>query len=195
VVVLFVALAASVALFARAMRPDKKLPVLGRVPPFTLVDQANQPFALGSLAGKVWVADFIFTYCKASCPRLTARMHHLQERLALRGDVDKVRLVSFSVDPEADTPEVLAEYAKSHGADVRGWSFVTGPSDAVQAVVVQGFKVAAVREERDAGAHDVTHGNWFVLGDRAGNIRGYYSVDTDADVDSLAADIARLERE
>jgi protein SCO1/2 len=184
-----------VALFARAMRPEKPLPLMGSVPPFALVDQDNRPFTLETLKGKVWVCDFIFTYCQASCPRLTARMRHLQERLLQRGDADKVRLVSFSVDPETDTPDVLAAYAKAHGADFRDWSFVTGPSEFVQAVVVQGFKVAAVREEKGAGPESVTHGNWFVLGDRAGTIRGYYSVDAESDVDSLAADILRLERE
>jgi protein SCO1 len=192
---LFVAIAASVALFARAMRPEKKLPLMGEVPAFALVDQGGRPFTLDSLKGRVWVADFIFTYCQASCPRLTARMHHLQDRLLQRGDADEVRLVSFSVDPETDTPDVLAAYAKAHDADLRDWSFVTGPSDAVQSVVVQGFKVAAVREQKQAGPDAVTHGNWFVLGDRAGRIRGYYSVDADSDVDSLAADVLRLERE
>ncbi len=192
---LFVALAASVALLARAMRPEKKLPVMGQVPAFTLVDQGGRPFTLDSLEGRVWVADFIFTYCQASCPRLTARMHHLQERILQRGDADRVRLVSFSVDPETDTPDVLAAYAKAKGADPRDWFFVTGPSDAVQSVVVQGFKVADVREQKQAGPEAVTHGNWFVLGDRQGRIRGYYSVDQDSDVDALAADVARLERE
>jgi len=105
-----------------------------------------------------------------------------------------VRLVSFSVDPENDTPPVLAAYAAKAGADRARWSFVTGGADDVMRAVVLGFKVSAAKIERGAGDYDVTHGDWFVLVDRAGGIRGYYAVDAAPDLDRLFEDAAALDR-
>lgn len=188
--VLAVAAVAVLAYLRFAPRP-KALAVVGHVPAFQLVDQRGAPFTDADLRGHVWVADFFFTGCSSTCPRLAARMHRLQEILDKEGRPVDVRLVSFSVDPENDPPETLAKYAASVHADPGRWSFLTGPSDAVQKAVVQGFKMTAEREPNG----NVLHGNWFVLGDRAGDIRGYYDVEEEASVDALAKDVLRLERE
>ena len=188
------AAALAIALVGRYFRPLPPLVPIGQLPAFSLVDQRGAKFDPASLAGKPWVADFIFTTCKQSCPRLTARMTQLHDRLAKkRGGKDLgVRFVSFSVDPENDTPEVLGAYAARVGADPSSWWFVTGPSDDVQRAVVNGFKVTAQRIDKGAGEYDVLHGNWFVVGDGAGMIRGYYGVDTDDDVDVIARDLLRI---
>src|SRR5262249_10817663 len=106
---------------------------------------------------------------------------------------NNARFVSFSVDPENDTPEVLAAYAKKAGADTSRWTFVTGPSQTMQETVVLGFKMTQQRMERGANDYDVLHGNWFVVGDARG-IRGYYPTETDDDLKAIADVVTRLAR-
>ena len=149
-------LALTLGLVAHAMRPRTPLPVYGHVPNFRLVDERGAPFTTESLLGHVSVVDFVFTRCPSSCPRLTARMGELQSRLArARSDL---RLVSFSVDPENDTPAVLAGYAARAGADPARWTFVTGQADDIMRAVVLGFKISAAKIERGANDYEVTHG-------------------------------------
>jgi protein SCO1/2 len=104
------------------------------------------------------------------------------------------KLVSFTVDPENDTPPVLLDYAKRAGADPARWSFVTGPVDSVKAAVVTGFKVAMEKLPKGANDYDVTHGDWFVLVDTQGAVRGYYTTDDPSGLDRLVRDVLRLER-
>jgi protein SCO1/2 len=118
-------------------------------------------------------------------------MAELQERLGRRAT--DVRLVSFSVDPENDTPPVLATYATRAGANPARWTFVTGPLDDLQRAVVLGFKMSAEKVATGANAYDVTHGDWFVLVDRAGDLRGYYRTTEPQDFDTLVADVTRLD--
>jgi protein SCO1/2 len=177
----------------RALRASPPLPVLGRVPAFHLVDERGTPIGPEALAGHPTVVDFIFTRCTSSCPRLTATMGALQARLARAHS--RAKLLSFSVDPENDTPAVLARYAAGAQADPARWSFVTGPADDVERAVVFGFKVSAAKVARGADEYDVTHGDWFVLVDRVGAIRGYYATDEVGALERLVGDIGRLERE
>jgi protein SCO1/2 len=163
------------------------------VPAFRLVDERGQAFTNESMRGHAAVVDFVFTRCPSSCPRLTARMGELQRRLAKDGS--GARLVSFSVDPENDTPDVLAAYAAKAGADLGRWAFVTGPVGDVMGTVVSGFKVSAQRVATGANDYDVVHGNWFVLVDERGTIVGYYPTEEDSDFDRLARDAEALERE
>lgn len=181
----------ALAIGARALRPAPPLPVLGHVPAFHLVDERGAPIGPEALAGHPSVVDFIFTRCTSSCPRLTATMAALQARLT--SDRSSARLLSFSVDPENDTPAVLAQYAAQAHADPSRWSFVTGPADDVERAVVFGFKVSAAKIARGASEYDVTHGDWFVLVDRDGAIRGYYPTDDPGSLDPIVRDVERLE--
>ncbi len=165
----------------------------GPLPEFHLVDERGMPFAQASLRSHVAIADFIFTRCTSSCPRLTSRMAEIQHDLARIGS--DVRLVSFSVDPENDTPAILADYAARNRADPARWRFVTGEIDEIMKTVVLGFKVSAAKVALGAGEYDVTHGNWFVLVDRSGHVRGYYSTESAESVRDLEEDATRLERE
>lgn len=193
VVALALVLAAAAALLARAIRPPPPLPILGHVPTFKLVDERGGTYTDQSMLGHVSVVDFVFTRCTSSCPRLTARMAELQKRLA--AEHSGVHLVSFSVDPENDTPAVLLQYAAKTNADLARWSFVTGPVDDVVRAVQDGFKISAVKIARGANDYDVTHGDWFVVTDPSGNIRGYYPTEAQSDFDKLVEDVLRLERE
>jgi protein SCO1/2 len=150
--------------------------IYGLVPDFELVDEEGAEFTAQRLRGRVWVANFIFTSCAEVCPRLSSRMRELQDRLANMGGA--VHLVSFSVDPTRDTPEKLKEYAAEYAARKDVWSFVTGPIDALEKTVVDGFHMAMAREEiADTGFFDIVHGERFVLVDQLGQIRGYYASD------------------
>lgn len=187
------ALATALAFTARLMRPRAPLPLLGHVPVFQLVDERGDRFTTESLLGHVSVVDFIFTHCTSSCPRLTARMAELQE--SVRRDPIGVRLVSFSVDPENDTPATLAAYAAKAGADPARWTFVTGPVEDIERAVELGFKVSAAKVAKGASDYDVIHGEWFVLVDPSGDIRGYYPTSEAREFQALLDDVKRLERE
>lgn len=163
--------------------PD--LPTLGNVPAFHLTERAGTPFASDDVRGQVWIADFVFTRCPDVCPLLTTRMHDLQR--TLHGQ--DVALVSISVDPGYDTPEVLQAYAMAHGAGP-GWRFVTGPRDAVSTLLRDGFHVAFADDGPASGP--ITHSDRFVLVDGALRIRGYYHGSDPDDLSRLADDARRL---
>jgi protein SCO1/2 len=189
------AIVIAMAFVARAHHPRPPLALYGHVPSFRLLDQRGAPFSDTDMVGHVSVVDFVFTRCASSCPRLTARMAELQRRLERDGS--GARLVSFSVDPDNDTPAVLSAYAAQWHADGARWSFLTGPVTDVKAAVVSGFKVAFEQERKpgagNANDYDVTHGDWFVLVDGRGDLRGYYTTDDPKDVETLVRDLHRLE--
>ncbi len=180
-------LAAFVALLAACGSDTPPLPELAPVPEFRLVDQSGAPFGLAELRGTVWVANFIFTTCPTVCPMLTTQMRNVQQRLR---DQPNVRFVSFSVDPERDTPEVLRAYAARHGADLSTWRFLTGETEAVRAAVVDGLRVGMGERQPDG---DILHGTHLVLIDANGRIRGYYRNDREG-LDGLVRDVERLAR-
>lgn len=183
-------LAGSLSVFAGCRR-KAELPRLGRVPSFGFSNQDDKLVDASSLRGSVWVAAFMFTRCPTICPRITRRMRALQERASQRGL--KLRLVSISVDPENDSPEVLREYARKFGADTSSWSFLTGDFSSIQKVAVDGFKLA-LEGRPDAGAADlgILHGSHLVLVDPELEIRGYYQTDDDAAISALLADATQL---
>jgi len=169
-------------------------PVLGRVSSFSLVDSESRPFGTADLRGKVWVANFVFTRCPTICPSFMERMADVRHRTRNLGDA--FRLVTFTVDPENDTPERLAEYGRRFRVSPRRWHLVTGPEPDVRRVVVDAMKIAMGREESArARAMDPTtgifHGTKFVLVDGQSRIRGYYDP-SDEGVDHLLADVGIL---
>lgn len=163
--------------------PALKLPLAS----FALTDQRGRPFGLDDLKGRVWVANFVFLSCPTVCPKLTERMVKLQHRSRHLGDA--FHLVTFTVDPENDTPARLASYATSYHADPARWSFVTGTLGDVETTVVKGFKIAMGKEPtaEGSGLFSIFHGEKLVLIDADGDIRGYYDAD-DAGADDLLRD-------
>jgi protein SCO1/2 len=174
---------------AAACRREPELPKLGTIEQFALSDQDGRPFGTSELRGKVWVASFFFTRCPTICPRLIAAMRELQKR-ALAEKVE-LELVSFSVDPDNDTPPVLKAYARKQDADLASWSFLTGDSKVIETTAVRGFKLA-LESHPDAGAEHfgILHGSHLALVDRALTIRGYYR-STEPDERSHLLDDAR----
>ncbi len=182
------ALIAAVPLGRRAFAPPARpLPVLGNVPAFRFTDQTGAAFSPDMLAGKPWVADFIFTRCPTICPLMTERLAALQGKLG-----ERVHLVSVSVDPDFDRPEQLRAFAAQHGALSPRWHFLTGDSAAVQKAVTEGFKIALVREGAADDVGGLIHGVHVVLVDGQGRIRGYYdSTDPEA-LERLVRDAQQL---
>lgn len=186
-VVLFIgsaifAAAAAILIFKPNVTP---LPVFATLADFTLTDQADAPFPAEKLRGHVWIANFIFTRCPTICPLFTEKMARLTGKTN-----SAVRFVSFSVDPEYDTPTVLAAYAKDHHAN---WTFLTGPIDEIKRTVVDGMKISV---ERNPNATDpgssIFHGTHFVLVDAALRVRGYYGSSDEAEIARLIEDSDRL---
>ena len=144
---------------------------LWELAPFELSDQRGASFGTAELAGRPWAAAFVFTRCAGPCPRISADMRWLQDQLA----GTRAELVSISVDPRYDTPEVLAGYASSLGADPARWHFLTGEQTAVWNVVQKGFlQPLALAEGRDGAPGEPTHGTALVVVDAALRVRGVY---------------------
>lgn len=170
--------------FERSRPVAEELPRLGAVPPFGLVSEQGTGVGLGDLRGKVWIADFVFTSCPSICPAMTQRMKELSAELS---DLPPVRFVSFSVDPARDTVEVLAAYAREHGADPARWSFLRGEEEAIRSLSRDGFKLP-VEDAEPGSAMPILHSPRFVLVDAAGEIRGYYDSGDPAAMKRLAFD-------
>lgn len=165
--------------------PADTLPVLKSLPPFTLTSEKDTPFHAKDLLGQVWVADFIFTSCGGPCPIMTRNMAGVAETLAQYPDV---AFVSISVDPETDSPEVLAKYSEHHGADPERWNFLTGDLEAIQSIAVEGFMVGSVEDP-------IIHSTKFCLVDKEGRLRGHYDGTDEAELDELIAAIHQLREE
>jgi protein SCO1/2 len=144
----------------------------GSVPDFTLTERNGSSVNLAQLRGKVWIADFIYTTCTDTCPLQTAMMAKLQQEYA---GTPEVQFVSFTVDPERDTPQALSRYADKHQADPSRWYFLTGQRDRIIRLIQQGFHLAVVSPpvEAELGGM-IPHSPRFVLVDKDARIRGYY---------------------
>ncbi len=141
-----------------------KLPTIGLVGPFKLMDSEGQMFDAAELHGKVWIANFFFTTCGDICPVMTKNMAALSRTF---DQVPSVQLVSVTVNPESDSPEVLKAYAKEYKAGKNNWRFLTGERERIKRLVVDQFKLGKIDEP-------VFHSSYFPLVDRNGYIRGYY---------------------
>ncbi len=175
-VVAFVVGCVAVTLLRPLLRYEPKPPpVIGQLPEFSLVDAAGKPFGSADLRGQVWIASFFFTRCPSVCPLLMSRVAELQSRYA-RDHIDGIRLVSISVDPVRDTPEVLRAAAPGYGVDPTRWTLLTGAPERVRDLCVEGFHVPGFDGEAMANG-DIPHTTKVVLVDAQQRIRGYYETD------------------
>jgi protein SCO1/2 len=174
--------AASLLILTACASKQPPLPVLGQIPRFQLIDETGQPFDGKSLQGAVWVADFIFTTCSGPCPRMSSLMRQVQQASS---GMPKVRLVSFTVDPERDTPPVLAEYAVRYRAQPERWHFLTGPRESLDTLAHDAFKLSNVDGQ-------LNHSTRLVLLDGQSRIRGFYSTSGESPVPKLILDIKRV---
>lgn len=146
---------------------------VGPVADFSLTERGGRTITKKDLLGKVWVTSFIFTRCAGPCPQITGSMARLQGEM--KGQPD-FRLVTITVDPEHDTPPVLANYAERFNADPERWLFLTGEPKAVYGLIRDSFKLHAeqTKEPDRRPGEEVFHSTKLALVDRQGQVRAYF---------------------
>jgi len=177
-----VAIFLAITYFVKFTSDQEPLPIIGSIPEFEFVDSDGESVSLNTLKGKVWVADFIFTTCTMACPMMTGNMNIIHKKYKKNDDL---RLVSISVYPEYDTPEVLKKYAAQYEANTERWHFLTGKEATVKKVIKDGFKMGDYEDI-------IFHSEKFALVDKNGLIRSYYNGMKTEDMNKLKKDIDRL---
>lgn len=151
------------------------LPKLYELNSFSLINQDNIPFGSQNMKNKWYVVNFVFTSCPMSCPKIMQTMAQLQS--LIKKDKLKLHLVTFSVDPEIDTPKVLSKYSLKYQADNTMWNFLTGELNIIKSLLMKNFKVA-MGEKNISDLMSIAHSNKLVLVDGDGVIRSYYPAET-----------------
>lgn len=154
---------------------------------FDAVTQDEEEFTQEDLKGKWWVVDFIFTNCTTVCSPMTSNMTKIQAQLEDEG-VDDVNFLSFSVDPENDTPEVLKEYGEEHDANFDSWTFLTGYEfDDIEKISMDNFK--SPLQPPAEGDDQVQHGvRFFIVNPEGKVVHSYIGTDID-EMDQLSEDL------
>src|SRR5699024_9585733 len=148
-----------VALALVACKEEVETTMSSDVDDFSATTQDEATFTNDDLSGSWWVADFIFTNCTTVCPPMTRNMSAIQDDVAEEG-IDNVQFLSFSVDPENDTPEALKSYGEDHSADFDSWTFLTGYDfDMIEELSIESFKSPI--QPPPEGDDQVMHGTRF----------------------------------
>jgi protein SCO1/2 len=157
---------------------------------FEFMNQNEQTVSLSDLRGKVWIADFIFTYCETICPTMTANMAELQKRLKSAGA--EAELISFSVDPERDDPAVLRGYLEKFNADFTSWNALTGyPVEEIKSFVLRSFRAPI---SKDTASGQMIHGPFFYLVDQTGMVVAKYDGMSSKPYEKIIKDIKALQQ-
>jgi len=173
----------------RVLPPE--LPIITTLPAFKLTSENNTAFGSEELKGRVYMANFMFTRCPSVCPKMMQEMVQIQKRV--RGTGQKVALVTFTVDPDYDTPEVLFDAARNtYKANPHMWSFLTSQNkEELFKLYRDGFLVNVADREPAKDLFDIAHSEKIVLVDQVGRVRGYYNYDKDS-VNKLMIDVGLL---
>ena len=158
------------------------------LPEFSLVERSGKKITRADLRGKISIVDFIYTSCSDTCPLQTADMAKLQEQWFKEREIE---LVSISVDPEHDTPRVLARYARRFRADPERWLFLTGPQEHIDRLVEDGFRLPIARSLH-GNLDNVVHSSRFVLVNEQAQVCGYYDNRDPRAMERLKVDITGL---
>ena len=143
-----------------------QLITIGEVPNFEFTNQDGKLISNSFYDGKVYVVEFFFTTCPTICPKMNENMVKIQNKFYANLDFG---IASFSINPKHDTPEILKEYAKSHGATLKNWHFLTGDQDIIYELANTGFTLFAGENSDAEGGFE--HSGMFALIDKQGNIR------------------------
>lgn len=191
------------------MKPEKRLPVYQpadvnlslvdtavqyvkryhKIADFALINQNGDTITQDFYKGKTYIADFFFTTCPSICPKMTANMKVLQDRI----QDDDIFLLSHTVTPEIDSVPVLKAYALKNGVDDQKWNLVTGPKKAIYDLARKSY--LAAKTAGDGGPFDMIHTENFVLVDRTGRIRGFYDGTQKDEIERILEDIKILKDE
>jgi len=168
------------------------LKVYGQVPPFRLVERSGAEVSSDFFYGKIWIASFVFTHCSGQCPLVCQQLAKIQNRLRFK---EKLRLVSITVDPKRDHPEVLSEYAKKFKADPYQWLFLTGDVREIKSLIEHGFRLSSGLSSPGNEISPLSHSFKLVLVDSLGRIRGYYDGLDPGEIKKLLKDTKELLRQ
>ena len=164
--------------------PFKECPVTDStqhyIPEFTFTNQEGRPIGRAQMEGKITVVDFFFTSCPSICPVMSKEMARVNDMFR---DEPQVQLMSISIDPEYDSPQILKKYADEHQAIPGKWHFLSGPKLETFQLARCGFVLPAL--DGNGVPDDFVHSDKFMLIDEEGRIRGYYSGTTREQVDLL----------
>ena len=160
------------------------------IPDFQFTNQNGEEFSSEELKGKIYVADFFFVSCPTICPKMTTHMLELQKHFY---DLKDFHLVSFTVNPEHDTVEVLKAYANEVRAMDTVWDFLTGSKEDIYQLGYDGYMVNAMEDEAVPGGF--LHSQWLVLVDKKGRIRGYFDGTSTTETNNLMDAIEILFKE
>jgi protein SCO1 len=161
--------------------------VFQQIPDFRLTSQTGQTVTLQQLQSKVFVANFIFTSCQGVCKKMSSQMTRVQKAFQQQ---PKVKIVSFSVDPDRDSVAALQQYASRYGANNEQWFFLTGPKQEIYKLAIEGFKLPVM--QAPSVIPDFIHSEKFVLVDAKRHVRGIYDGTSEDDVDRLITEIKIL---
>jgi protein SCO1/2 len=170
----------------RTLPPD--LPVIAHVPAYELINENGQRFGSKELAGRVYLANFVFTRCPTVCPKMLGELEKIQKRV--RGTGRQVAIVTFTVDPEYDNEKVLFDTARARKANPHVWTFLTGSDkEAMFKLYRDGFKVGV--EHNPKNLFDIAHSEKIVLVDTENRVRGYYAFEEHS-INKLMIDVGLL---
>jgi protein SCO1/2 len=157
---------------------------------FSFISQDSSLVTQETFKNKIYIADFFFTTCKSICPKMSNQLMRVQHEFK---DEPDILLISHTVDPENDTPPVLAEYAAKHQAIKGKWFFVTGDKVQLYDVARNSYFITAM--EGNGGPDDFIHSEKVVLIDKAGHIRGFYDGTDYYEITRLIEEIKLLKSE
>jgi len=150
------------------------------IPDFTFTNQLGQPVGKAEMVGKVTIVDFFFTSCPSICPLMSTEMERVNDMFR---EEPKIQILSISIDPEFDTPEILKGYADKYNAQAGKWDFLTGEKTETYQLAKCGFILPTL--DGMGVPDDFAHSDKFVLVDELGRIRGFYSGTNREEVDLL----------
>lgn len=161
-----------------------------QIPEFSFFNQSGERFVSDHSDNYIWIADFIFTRCPLECPVMTENMRRVQQHFR---DLENIRFISITVDPEYDRPDTLKAFAEKFTADLSNWSFLTGDKKDIYELATKGFFLSALKG--DGGPDDFIHSEMFVLVDKDRRIRGYFDGTSESDIKALKEDVLVLDYE
>ncbi|PZX55992.1 protein SCO1/2 [Algoriphagus ratkowskyi] len=150
------------------------------IPEFTFSNQDGREVGRAEMQGKITIVDFFFTSCPSICPKMSSEMERVNDMFR---NEDQVQIMSISIDPTYDTPEILNEYAQKYNGVAGKWDFLTGDVEKIYNLAKCGFMIPTI--DGLGVPDDFVHSDKFVLVDELGRIRGYYSGTSREDVDLL----------
>ncbi len=165
------------------------LPKYYKAPAFSMTTEDGLNLKESDMRGKVYLASFFFSNCPTTCPKNLKQIQKIQKRV--KGLGDRVALLSFSVDPENDTPKELFKVARKWKANPYVWKFLTGDLEHIKSVLVNGYKVPIGDKKFSKSIYDIAHSEKLVLVDQNGYIRGYYKMEKN-DINRLMIDLGLL---